>query len=406
MFMAFSRRALLGLVLLAIACGPSASAPAPAKPASQPAAQASPAAKPATGNPAAQPAAKPAADGPAAEWERTKEAAKREGSVVVAGPGEAQLRQAVTDGFQKAHGITVEYIGLSSGEMQTRVDREQRAGQPSIDVHIGGTTTCWNMAERGYIEPIAPEIVDPAVLNPAVWRDGKPRFLSPLPAHPPDFNCAFQFAEWVNPDLMVNTQMIPPGTLTSWRDLLKPEFKGKITAYDPRASGPGQSSAAYLLIHLGDDFVRDLYLGQEVVLSRDNRQLAESVARGSYAAGIGMIPQPIEQFRALGLPLQRVFPADGRGYTTAGFGSLMKMKGAPHPNATKVFINWYLTKEGQDIHEAAMLEPSLRTDVVRKAPDYIVPQPGEKYDYDNSDPDFFFNKRVPANQKLVDILGR
>src|SRR5688500_18999916 len=135
MFMAFSRRALLGLVLLAIACGPSASAPAPAKPASQPAAQASPAAKPATGNPAAQPAAKPAADGPAAEWERIKEAAKREGSVVVAGPGEAQLRQAVTDGFQKAHGITVEYIGLSSGEMQTRVDREQRAGQPSIDVH-------------------------------------------------------------------------------------------------------------------------------------------------------------------------------------------------------------------------------------------------------------------------------
>jgi len=390
---------LVGLILLAVACAPAAPAgvgTAP-QPAAQPAARES-----APGQPATKPAGEPAS----AEWDRVKEAAKREGTVVVSGPGAPELRTGITEGFQKAHGITVEYLGLPSGEIQTRVDREQKAGQPSIDVYVGGSTTCWNMAERGYVDPIAPELMDPAILNPAVWRDGVLPLLSPLPGQPPDFNCAFQFAEWVPPDLMVNTQLVPPSTITSWRDLLKPEYKGRITAYDPRSAGPGQTPAAYLLILFGEQYLRDLYLGQEVALSRDDRQLAESVARGSYGIGIGLIPPQIEQFRALGLPLQRVIPADGPGYTTGGFGTLMKLKGSPHPNAARVFINWYLTKEAQEIHEGAMMEPSLRADVVRKAPDYIVPRADVKYDFNNTDPDFFFNKRMPANQTVVEIMGR
>ena len=46
------------------------------------------------------------------------------------------------------------------------------------------------------------------------------------------------------------------------------------------------------------------------------------------------------------------------------------------------------------------------TDVVRKAPDYIVPRAGVQYDFNNTDPDFFFNKRLPANQTVVEIMGR
>jgi hypothetical protein len=53
-----------------------------------------------------------------------------------------------------------------------------------------------------------------------------------------------------------------------------------------------------------------------------------------------------------------------------------------------------------------MLEPSLPTDVARKAPDYIVPRAGVQYDFNNSDPNFFFSTRQPANQKIIEIMGR
>ena len=39
------------------------------------------------------------------------------------------------------------------------------------------------------------------------------------------------------------------------------------------------------------------------------------------------------------------------------------IKGAPHPNATKVFINWFLGKEGQEIFGKAMGQGTRRLDV-------------------------------------------
>jgi hypothetical protein len=53
------------------------------------------------------------------------------------------------------------------------------------------------------------------------------------------------------------------------------------------------------------------------------------------------------------------------GYVSAAFGSAMLVNKAPHPNATTVFLNWFLTKEGQTVWSKGMGYVSRRLDVPR-----------------------------------------
>src|SRR5436190_389018 len=149
------------IVLIGAACSPTSGAPSGGAPAANPAAVSGPAQ---TAEPAAIARAQPQAPAPsatetaagaarlqadAAAWERFKEGARREGRVVVSGPGFPGLRQALTEAFQNTYGIAVEYLGLAPGEVIPRVDRESQAGNVTIDVNIGGTSSCWAMADRG-----------------------------------------------------------------------------------------------------------------------------------------------------------------------------------------------------------------------------------------------------------------
>ena len=405
------RPVLLLLLALALAgCAPSTTSPAP-KPAAAPTA---PGAAPPTAAQAANPPAA-AVDGAAVsgtvqanagEWERLKEAATREGRVVVAGPGFPALRNGVTEGFQRAHGIQVEYVGLPGGELMARLDREARAGKPTVDVNIAGNNSVWIIGERGQLDNVVPLLVDPDVVRSSVWRDGAVRLVPPSPSMPKDFYGGLQTAEWVMTDLFVDSDVVPPGAITSWQDLLKPEYKGKIASQDPRQPGPAWSTVGYLDRLFGIDYLRELYKGQEVVLTADTRQLAEWVARGTYPIGIALYQASIEPMKAAGLPLERVYPSDGPGILTGGFGSVMKIKDGPNPSAAAVFLNWWASRDAQEMYEGAVQEMSLRTDVSHKVPDYIVPRAGVEYRYNAYDPDQHYNSTLPTTSALQEIIGR
>jgi len=262
------------------------------------------------------------------------------------------------------------------------------------------------MAERGQIDDAKPLLVDPAITNPAVWRDGAMRLTKPSPALPKDFYCGLQTSEYVMTDLFVNSQMVPADAIQSWKDLLRPAFKGKIAANDPRQPGPGQTTFAYLQKLFGDGYLPELLLGQEVVLTADLRQLAEWVARGNYPIGIALVQATVEPLRAEHLPIERVFPSDGPGILTGGFGSVQKIKDGPHPRAAALFMNWFASREAQARHEREALEMSLRTDTPHQVPDYVMPRAGTAYPINDYDPDYFFNDRAPAIARLQELLGR
>jgi iron(III) transport system substrate-binding protein len=175
------------------------------------------------------------------------------------------------------------------------------------------------------------KLIDPDILQPAMWRFGTLKLNEPGPTTdlPADFKCSLQTAEWVMTDLFANTSIVKPGELASWKDLLKPQYKGKIAAFDPRRSGPGQTPVGYLAALFGNDFVEALYRGQQVKLTADNRQLAEWVARGDYPIGIALVQFAVEIYRKQGLPIERIFPKDGQGSLTGGFSVVMLIKNAP-----------------------------------------------------------------------------
>ena len=81
--------------------------------------------------------------------------------------------------------------------------------------------------------------------------------------------------------------------------------------------------------------------------------------------------------------------------------------GAGYLNAATVFVNWFASKEGQEIYAREMLEPSLRTDVRQDlVPDYVIPRPGVKYDMDQYSEDWMLNILPKVQKRLTETLGR
>jgi ABC-type Fe3+ transport system substrate-binding protein len=344
-----------------------------------------------------------------AKWADLQKKAKDEGQLVLSGPPFPGLRTALSSAFNARYGITLNYLGMNAGEIITRVDTESKAGKVGIDANLGGTSTCWAMSARGEIENMNGKLIDPEILRPEVWRYGRPKLNEPgqTPGVGADFKCSLQTAEWVMTDLFANTSIVKPGEIASWKDLLKPEYTGKIAAFDPRRSGPGQTPVGYLAALFGNDFVKDLYVGQQVKLTADNRQLAEWVARGEYPIGIGLVQFAVEIYRKQGLPIERIFPKDGEGSLTGGFSVVMLIKNAPHPNAAQLFVNWFASKEAQTIYEAQMMETSLRTDISgSEVPNYVRPKQGVAYPVDDYSYQHYEHIRQPAIERLQTELQR
>jgi iron(III) transport system substrate-binding protein len=358
-------------------------------------------------SPSPMPSASAAAsDASGDPWTALKAAAAREGRVVINQTLIPEGRQAFGDAFRNAYGVTLDFQSLTSAEFLARSDREFKAGAVSFDAATG-VSNCYVMAERGQIENMKGVLIQPEAIDPAAWKNGSPRLFRASPDASSDFICGSQFGEQVQPQLFVNPELIPPGTITSWNDLLQPAFKGKIAGHDPRGGGGGQGTAISIIYGLGEDYFTRLYLGQEVTLARDYRQVAEWVARGRYPIAVGLSDDIVAQLKEQGLPIERIFPANGPDALTAGSMGISLMKGSPHPNAAKLYVNWLHTREGQNLWEEFTHTPSLRTDTARKnVVEWVVPRPDVAYKLHDGEPEFYFKYRAPIVDRIQDILGR
>jgi len=330
-------------------------------------------------------------------WRKLYETARKEGKVVVAGDV-APLADTLPAAFKRDTGLDMELVIGRTNELATRLDREVRSGNVTVDVFFGGGTEI-RLAHEGLLVPIKPQLVLPGVTNPKSWIDGKMRWFDKSEQF------MFQGSNWVFGWPIVNPKLVGPKALTSWKDLLKPEFKGKIAAYDPRGGGPGQATAAYLAELFGIDFVKQLFAGQQVTYTRDNRQLGEWVARGTHTVGLGSIAAMVELYRSQGVEIGVPILTDGPGSLLGGFSVTKQPKGAPHPAAAAVFHNWYASRPGQEVFAKGMLEPSTRADVtVAGMPDYIVPRRGLKY-LNQYEEDWYVKTRPKLANSIIEALG-
>ncbi len=332
------------------------------------------------------------------EWQKTLAAGRQEGTVVLAATFSG-LAEPMSAAFEHDTGIKLEVLTGTVADLYGRVAREAKAGNVTVDLSMSGGIQL-PLLREGYLVAIKPQFMLPKVTDPKYWIDGHMDWMDTAKEY------MFEGSNWVHAWPLINTTMVDPKTITSWKDLLKPEFKGKISSEDPRVAGAGQSAAGYLDYVFGLDFVKQLYIGQQVVYARDARQLVEWVARGTYAVALGAVQAPIEDFRSQGMT-QLAVPLlpDGPGSLLGGYSLLTENKGAPHPNAARVFINWYASQPGQEVYTRVTLEPSTRVDVkVPSVPDYVKPKPGMHY-VDQYKEDWYTNVRPKVQAAIIEALG-
>lgn len=326
-------------------------------------------------------------------------AAKAEGSVVVDGPPNDAVRDALTNGFQKKYGISVSYISSGSGPSGARVRAERTAGKYLLDVFVSGSDTpIMTFLPSGWLDRIEPALIEPDVADGKDWKDGHLWYADPQ-------HTILRVFRYVAVELMINTKLVKPNEVTTWRSLLDPKWRGKLLIKDPRLPGSGQSLNSYFYIHFGPEFVRKLYIDQQPVFSGDARQGAQWLAQGSYPIWVGGEWGAADTFRQLGYPVAPVLPTDGPGILTGSFGLISLMNRAPHPNAAKLFVNWLAGREGETLFAKAMLAGSLRTDIKQDwMPSFQMMQPGRSY-YDAYDYTFITVDRDAALAKFKALLG-
>jgi iron(III) transport system substrate-binding protein len=352
--------------------------------------------------------ADPGAVGNGAQWEtrwnELIDAAKREGTVVVSGAPSPKVRTDLPSAFENRFGVQVEYLGTRTGELMARFEAERAAGQYSVDAVIGGATSLYTVAyPNGWLEPLRPALIHPEVTNPAKWKVGRVWFMDPEEQY------ILRLSNQQTLHVSVNTEYVAAQDIRAWQDLLDPRFRGRISVYDPSVAGTGWNTANYLLRTLGEDYIVALYQGQQPGMSRDARQLADWLARGTYPISLGISSTDIEPLRSDGFPIELVITDSPETpvVVSAGYGLGTLVSRAPHPNAAKLFLNWMALPEGQEIWNRNMEYVSVRTDIESAwAPDYAKPKPGGQY-FDTYDWDYVLATRNPEElEKLKRLVGK
>ncbi len=334
------------------------------------------------------------------EWNKTLAAAKKEGKVVLVGSPDPVVRKELTEKFQNRFGITLEYLGVRSGEAVGRIRNERQAGVYTVDAWMGGTITLATVhyAEK-WIDPLKPALILPDVLNASKWKMGKLWFMDPEEKY------VLRMINYASSMVSLNTAFVKPEEIKSVNDLLLPKWKGKISAYIPTLQGSGANVAAYLFANLGEDFVRKLYVEQQPSISRDFRQMADWLARGTYPVALSMREEEVERLRKEGLPVITVYDLQGiPSRTVAGIGTVGLMNRAPHPNAARVFVNWIASKEGLETYSRAYGTPTLRNDVDESfLSAAIIPRKEQKY-FDASSWEFATGTEEKVRLRLAEML--
>jgi iron(III) transport system substrate-binding protein len=291
------------------------------------------------------------------EWEKTVEAAKREGKVVVSVPTSAELRKEFEAGFQKKFSAIELELSVARGASNiNKIAEEQNAGVRNVDLHIGGTTSIvTGLLAPNLLEPVPPLMLLPEVSDPKnwwgghIWVDNGKKYI-------------YSFTAYMTETVWYNSTLVKPEEIGSWDTLLDPKWKGKIAILDPRSPGSGESTWAFLLKIKGEQFLTKL-AAQEMLVGRNLRQLGEAVARGKSAISIGLSYYTYVPFIKAGLPVRPLSGIKEGYYAATGSGNLAILRNAAHPNASKVFVNWLLSKEGQTAFTKAMGQPTRRFDV-------------------------------------------
>ncbi len=258
-------------------------------------------------------------------------AAQAEGELTVYGSCEEEYLAAACEHFQELYGIKVNYQRLSTGEVQAKIEEEK--GNPSADVWFGGTTDPYNvLAKEDLLEPYAAQNASHLLSDMYKDPDGKWYGI---------YKGILGFM--VNTDELTRMNLEAPA---DWQDLLKPEYKGLVWLSNYNTAGTAKLVINTMIQKYGHDegiqYLVDLDKNIEVY-TKSGSGPSKNVGTGECVIGIGFLHDGITQIVDNGYDnVKLVIPSSGTSFEV---GATAIFKGAAHPNAAKLWIEYALSPE-------------------------------------------------------------
>ena len=273
----------------------------------------------------------PESQAPADPMEELIAAAKAEGELVVYGSCEEEYLSAACEKFKELYGITTTYQRLSTGEVQAKIEEEN--GNPSADVWFGGTTDPYNVvAAEGLLEPY--DAVNASHLMGDQYKDKDGNWYG-------IYKGILGFM--VNRDSLADKGLEAP---KDWDDLVKPEYKDLIWLSNYNTAGTAKLVINTMIQKKGHDegiqYLVDLDKNIEVY-TKSGSGPSKNVGTGECTIGIGFLHDGITQIVDNGYDnIELVIPSSG---TSFEIGATAIFKGAKHPNAAKLWIEYALSPD-------------------------------------------------------------
>lgn len=342
------------------------------------------------------------------EWKDLIKKAKAEGALTVAlGSSSSRNLRHVYNAFEKKFGIKVTLGGGRGSLVVSRLHSERAAGIHAVDlVQIGIASSTKDLLANEYLAPIPPLFLLPEVKDQSKWLDGHHWWGDPKTKK----YIFFYSLPRADSRIVINTKLVNPKDINSYWDVLKPKYDGL------RASGPMDDfgvdhSIASLWMMVGKDWIRR-WIESKPTFGTDSDVIINWLIEGRY--GIAMFlggsadRDKVDDLQKRGAPIMRLMKLmkEGGDSNPGSSGNFTILKKAPHPNARKLFVNWFLSKEGQLVMQKGYPKgDSLRIDIPK---DMVDPRwrrvKGDKYRVISTEDDY--QRILAAGAAYVKKLNR
>lgn len=274
-----------------------------------------------------------------AEWQKTVEEANGSELKLVVQPNPG-FEQVIAVFKEKYPDIKVTYTNANPSAFAPRLITEQKNGLFAWDVWWSSASNMNFVAlPADALEKVPDYLILPEVKDESKWQNPKYLYTSDRGPY------VFVHTHYLQNLGYYNTDLVPGGELKSVQDMINPKLKGMIALRAPtRPHGGTQMLAAAYKI-AGEDWLKTLFTDMEPVIVDNARQVTDGVIRGDFAVGIGTDNEVLNEcLEAGGCQNIKLVP-----FNYMHSLAISIPKNPPNPAAAKVFVNWLLSKEGQDI---------------------------------------------------------
>lgn len=257
-------------------------------------------------------------------FDEIEQLARDEGELVLYTATHDGINVAEIEAFNKAYPeINVTHTRLVSGELTSRFASETESGAPSADlIKIADTVLLEDHPE---------------------WFVGLDETTVPNLKNVPENLVTDHYVHMMAGLFVVTSNKTkladPPST---WEELVEPPYAGKGILADPRASGSFMATYAELRDRYGDDYL--------TAIADSGYKFYDSSATAVQQVGAGEVPfagpgqtAHSKELRDAGAPLTTTVLEPPIALTHIA----AVAKNAQNPNAALLYVNWLLSKEGQ-----------------------------------------------------------